>query len=91
MNIHIAKAAGAEIYATVGSEEKRNYIEGLGVNPAHIMNSRTLEFADQLMTLTRGEGVDIVLNSLSGEAIYKSIRCLAPYFLTSAPYFLLQP
>jgi NADPH:quinone reductase-like Zn-dependent oxidoreductase/surfactin synthase thioesterase subunit/NADP-dependent 3-hydroxy acid dehydrogenase YdfG/aryl carrier-like protein len=77
--IHIAKAAGAEIYATVGSDEKRAYIEGLGVKPTHIMNSRTLEFADQLMELTGGEGVDIVLNSLSGEAIYKSIRCLAPY------------
>ncbi len=77
--IHIAKAAGAEIYATVGSDEKRAYIEGLGVNPAHIMNSRTLEFADQLMKLTDGEGVDIILNSLSGEAIYKSIRCLSSY------------
>jgi len=77
--IHIANAAGAEIYATVGNEEKRNYVESIGVKPEHIFNSRTLEFADQLMELTGGEGVDIVLNSLSGEAIYKSIRCLSPY------------
>ncbi len=77
--IHIAKAAGAEIYATVGSDDKRAYIESLGVPAGHILNSRSLEFADQLMELTGGEGVDIVLNSLSGEAIYKSIRCLAPY------------
>jgi acyl transferase domain-containing protein/NADPH:quinone reductase-like Zn-dependent oxidoreductase/surfactin synthase thioesterase subunit/NAD(P)-dependent dehydrogenase (short-subunit alcohol dehydrogenase family)/SAM-dependent methyltransferase len=77
--IHIAKAAGAEIYATVGSQEKKAYIESIGVRPDHILNSRTLEFADQLMMLTGGVGVDIVLNSLSGEAIYKSIRCLAPY------------
>ncbi len=77
--IHIANAAGAEIYATVGSPEKRAYIESIGVRPDHILNSRTLEFADQVMELTNGEGVDIVLNSLSGEAIYKSIRCLSPY------------
>ena len=77
--IHIAKAAGAVIYATVGSEEKKAYLESIGVPSGHILNSRTLEFADQLMELTEGEGVDIVLNSLSGEAIFKSIRCLAPY------------
>ncbi len=77
--IHIAKAAGAEIYATVGSQEKKAYIESIGVRPDHILNSRSLEFAGQLMELTGGAGVDIVLNSLSGEAIYKSIRCLAPY------------
>ena len=77
--IHIARAAGAEIYATVGSPEKKAYIENIGVLPDHILNSRTLEFADQIMELTGGAGVDIVLNSLSGEAIYKSIRCLAPY------------
>ncbi|MCK4991026.1 MAG: SDR family NAD(P)-dependent oxidoreductase, partial [Bacteroidales bacterium] len=77
--IHIATAAGAEIYATVGSKEKKAYIESLGVPSNHILNSRTLEFADQLMELTSGAGVDIVLNSLSGEAIYKSIKCLSPY------------
>ncbi|HEC44649.1 MAG TPA: SDR family NAD(P)-dependent oxidoreductase [Bacteroides sp.] len=77
--IHIANAVGAKIYATVGNNEKKAYIESLGVRPENIMNSRTLEFADQLMELTNGEGVDIVLNSLSGEAIFKSIRCLAPY------------
>ncbi|MCK5067959.1 MAG: SDR family NAD(P)-dependent oxidoreductase, partial [Bacteroidales bacterium] len=65
--------------ATVGSQQKRDYIETIGVRPDHILNSRTLEFSDQLMELTGGAGVDIVLNSLSGEAIFKSIRCLAPY------------
>ncbi len=77
--IHIANATGAEIYATAGSEEKKAYIQSIGVKSDHILNSRTLEFADKLMELTGGEGVDIVLNSLSGEAIYKSIRCLSPY------------
>lgn len=77
--IHIAHACGAEVYATVGSKEKKAYIESIGVKSDHILNSRTLEFADQLMDLTDEEGVDIVLNSLSGEAIFASIRCLSPY------------
>ncbi len=77
--IHIANAIGAEVYATVSSQEKRDYIIGLGVRPENIMNSRTLSFADEIMEKTNGKGVDVVLNSLSGEAIYKSIRCLSAY------------
>jgi len=77
--IHIAKAIGAEVYATVSSKEKRKYIESIGVKPENIMNSRTLAFADELMEKTNGRGVDVVLNSLSGEAIFKSVNCLAPY------------
>lgn len=77
--IHIAKAVGAEIYATVSSPDKRAYIESIGVKPENIMSSRTLEFADQVMEKTNGYGVDVVLNSLSGEPIYKSVRCLAAY------------
>lgn len=77
--IHIAKAVGAEIYATVSSADKRAYIESIGVKPENIMSSRTLDFADEIMEKTNGYGVDVVLNSLSGEPIYKSVRCLAAY------------
>ena len=77
--IHIAKAIGAEIYATVSSADKRAYIESIGVKPENIMSSRNLDFADQIMAKTNGKGIDVVLNSLSGEAIHKSVRCLAPY------------
>ncbi len=77
--INIANAIGAEIYATVSSEDKRSYIEKLGVKPENIFNSRTLSFADELKEKLNGRGIDVVLNSLSGEAIYKSIDCLAPY------------
>jgi acyl transferase domain-containing protein/NADPH:quinone reductase-like Zn-dependent oxidoreductase/surfactin synthase thioesterase subunit/SAM-dependent methyltransferase len=77
--IHIAKAIGAEIYATVSSPDKRAYIESIGVKPENIMSSRTLDFKDQVMEKTNGRGVDVVLNSLSGEAIYKSVQCLAAY------------
>jgi acyl transferase domain-containing protein/NADPH:quinone reductase-like Zn-dependent oxidoreductase/surfactin synthase thioesterase subunit/ubiquinone/menaquinone biosynthesis C-methylase UbiE len=77
--IHIAKAVGAEIFATVSTQEKRDYIIGLGVKSENIMNSRTLEFADEIMKKTNDEGVDVVLNSLSGEAIFKSVKCLSAY------------
>jgi NADPH:quinone reductase-like Zn-dependent oxidoreductase/surfactin synthase thioesterase subunit/NAD(P)-dependent dehydrogenase (short-subunit alcohol dehydrogenase family)/SAM-dependent methyltransferase/aryl carrier-like protein len=77
--IHIANAIGAEVYATVSTQEKRDYIIGLGVKPENIMNSRTLSFADEIMEKTNGVGVDVVLNSLSGEAIFKSVRCLSAY------------
>lgn len=77
--IHIAKAIGAEIYATVSSADKRAYIESIGVKPENIMSSRTLDFADQIMAKTKGKGVDVILNSLSGEAIFKSVKCLSAY------------
>lgn len=72
--VQVAQLAGAEIFATAGSPEKRDYLRSLGV--AHVMDSRSLAFADEVRTLTDGEGVDIVLNSLSGEAIAKGISCL---------------
>jgi len=77
--IHIAKAIGAEIFATVSSADKRAYIESIGVKPENIMSSRNLDFSDEIMSKTGGRGVDVVLNSLSGEAIYKSVKCLAAY------------
>ena len=46
--INIARAIGAEIYATVSTQEKRDYIISLGVKPENIMNSRTLSFSDEL-------------------------------------------
>ncbi|HVJ18921.1 MAG TPA: SDR family NAD(P)-dependent oxidoreductase, partial [Polyangiaceae bacterium] len=77
--IHLARAVGAEIYATVGSEEKRRYVQSLGVKAEHTFDSRSLAFADEIMAATGGAGVDVVLNSLAGPAIHKSVRCLAPY------------
>ncbi|NEP72539.1 MAG: SDR family NAD(P)-dependent oxidoreductase [Okeania sp. SIO2G4] len=72
--VQIAQAAGAEVFATA-SPAKWEVLRQMGVK--HIMNSRTLEFADQIMSLTSGQGVDIVLNSLtSGEFINKSVDVL---------------
>ncbi|MFN8469353.1 MAG: thioester reductase domain-containing protein [Caldilineaceae bacterium] len=72
--VHLAQRAGAEIFATAGSVEKRAYLEALGVQ--HTMDSRSLDFADEIMALTQGEGVDLVLNSLAGDAIPRSLATL---------------
>jgi acyl transferase domain-containing protein/acyl-CoA synthetase (AMP-forming)/AMP-acid ligase II/acyl carrier protein len=75
--IQLAQLAGAEVYATVGSLEKKAFIESLGVK--HVFSSRTTDFAEQIMKATGGKGVDIVLNSLAGEFIPKSLSVLAPF------------
>jgi thioester reductase-like protein len=75
--IQIARRVGAVIFATAGSPEKRGFLRSLGVS--HIMDSRSLDFADDIMAVTGGEGVDLVLNSLAGEAIAKGISVLRPF------------
>ncbi len=75
--IRIAQMIGADIYTTAGSEHKHQFLRDMGVK--HIMSSRNLDFADQIMQETQGEGVDMVLNSLAGEFIPRSITLLKPY------------
>ncbi|GAA1662982.1 polyketide synthase [Mycolicibacterium murale] len=64
--VAIAKAAGAQIFATAGTPEKRKLLNEWGIE--HVYDSRTLEFAEQIRADTDGYGVDIVLNSLPGAA-----------------------
>ncbi len=75
--IQVARYVGAEVYATAGSEEKRGYLADLGIK--HVLNSRSLEFGDEIGRLTKGYGVDVILNSLSGDAMRKSLDILAPH------------
>jgi len=75
--IEICKMLGAEIYATAGSDSKRDYLRKLGVK--HVMNSRTLDFSGEVLALTGGRGVDVVLNALAGPAIEAGLKALAPY------------
>lgn len=76
--IQIAKNLGAsKIFGTAGSDTKRAYVQALGVEA--VMNSRSLEFSEQLLEHTSGGGVDVVLNALSGVGIDKSLECLAPF------------
>lgn len=73
--IRVAQMVGAEIFATA-SPHKHEFLRALGVT--HIMNSRDIAFADEIMRLTGGRGVDIVLNSLGGEAIPASLSVVTP-------------
>jgi len=75
--IQIAQHLGLEIFATAGTPEKRRLLRELGV--PHVMNSRTLEFADQMLEVTHGRGVDAVLNSLAGAFIPKSLSVLGSF------------
>ena len=74
--VQLALKAGAIVFATAGSPEKRQLLTALGV--PHVMDSRSLAFADEILNLTDGQGVDLVLNSLSGDAIDKSLSILRP-------------
>ncbi|PCI25327.1 MAG: hypothetical protein COB67_10830 [SAR324 cluster bacterium] len=73
--VQIARFYEAEIFVTAGKEFKREYLRSLGLT--HVMDSRTLDFADEVQQQTQGLGVDIVLNCLAGKAIQKSLDVLA--------------
>jgi len=75
--IQLAKHLGAEVYATAGSDEKRDFVRLLGAD--HVFDSRSLAFADDILAATHGEGVDVVLNSLAGEAIRRNLSILKPF------------
>jgi NADPH:quinone reductase-like Zn-dependent oxidoreductase/acyl carrier protein len=75
--IQLANRAGAEIFATAGTQEKRDYLKSLGI--AHVMDSRSLAFADEVRERTNGRGVDVVLNSLAGAALVRGVEILADY------------
>ncbi|WP_309228489.1 zinc-binding dehydrogenase, partial [Streptomyces lunaelactis] len=75
--IGVARMLGAEVLATAGSAEKRGYLRGMGIE--HVMDSRSLHFAEQTRAATGGEGVDVVLNSLSGAAIRSGLETLRPF------------
>ncbi|MCS4062637.1 type I polyketide synthase [Pseudomonas putida] len=75
--IQIAKWLGAEIHATAGSDEKRDFLRLLGVD--NVYDSRSLAYADQVLAATGGRGVDVVLNSLAGEAINRNFQVLKPF------------
>ena len=73
--VQLAQRAGAEIFATAGNPAKRELLAGMGV--AHVLDSRSLDFAAEIQARTQGQGVDVVLNSLAGEFIDKSVASLA--------------
>lgn len=69
-----------KVYATVGNEEKVEYLMDKFQLPRnHIFNSRSSSFLPDVMRETEGRGVDLVLNSLSGERLHTSWKCVAEF------------
>nr|WP_319514322.1 SDR family oxidoreductase [uncultured Cohaesibacter sp.] len=81
--LQIAKWRGARIIATAGNDEKRDFLRMLGAD--HVLDTRSLDFVDQVRAITRKadgpdqEGIDVVLNSLFGEAMERSIELVRPF------------
>lgn len=74
--IQIAQLRGSRVIATAGSPAKRDLLRALGV--AHVLDSRSTSFVDDIRKITK-VGVDVILNSLAGEAMERSIACLRPF------------
>ncbi len=72
--LQLAKHANARIFATAGNDEKRAYVREQGAEL--VMDSRSLHFVDQVSEATGAEGVDVILNSLPGEAITRGLASL---------------
>ena len=75
--IQIARHLGAEVIASAGSPHKRALLATMGVK--HVIDSRRGDFAERVMELTGGRGVDVVLNALASEAIPMGLSCLAEF------------
>jgi len=75
--VHVARWLGAEVLATAGTEEKRAYLQSIGID--HVTDSRGPGFGHQMMAATAGQGVDVVLNSLGQEFTGESMSTLARY------------
>ncbi|KAI1830558.1 hypothetical protein DTO006G1_5449 [Penicillium roqueforti] len=78
--LQVCRAVGAEIYATVGNDKKvAHLMEHFGLPGERIFNSRNTSFQPDLMRATAGRGVDVVLNSLSGNLLHASWECVAKF------------
>lgn len=72
--VQLAKIRGAEVFATVGSEEKRKLAEDRGAD--HTILYKDQDFAEVVKELTRGEGVDVVYDAVGRATIEGSVRCV---------------
>ena len=78
--IQIAQNIGAEIFATAGSVAKRELLtEQYGILVDHIFSTRDLTFVKGVMRVTKGRDVDVIANSLEGEALRKTWECIAEF------------
>ncbi|GLA78477.1 type I Iterative Polyketide synthase (PKS) [Aspergillus tubingensis] len=78
--VHICQSIGAEVFASVGSDEKVEYLmKTFGIPRSHIFDSHSVSFLSGIMRETNSRGVDLVLNSLAGELLRASWKCVAQF------------
>lgn len=73
--IQIAKAMGATVIVTAGSDEKCAACVALGAD--HAINYKTSDFVEQVKTLTDGKGVNVILDMVAGSYVAREIECMA--------------
>lgn len=77
-SIQLAQWIGAKIYVTVGTEDKRQFLhENFKIPYERMFSSRTTGFASKIMAATDGRGIDVIINSLTGELLDESWRICA--------------
>ncbi|RMJ15894.1 hypothetical protein CDV36_004437 [Fusarium kuroshium] len=78
--VQLAKMIGAEIFATVGSAEKKQLlIDTYGIPEDHVFYSRNTDFGPAIREATKGKGVDVVINSLAGDLLRETWECLSHF------------
>jgi NADPH:quinone reductase-like Zn-dependent oxidoreductase len=78
--VALCQYLGAEIFVTVGSQSKKKHLmETFGLREDHILYSRDTEFATEIMRLTGNAGIDVVLNSLAGDFLQETWKCLSSF------------
>ncbi|KAK0635463.1 hypothetical protein B0T17DRAFT_485578 [Bombardia bombarda] len=76
--IQLAQYKKAEIYVTVGTEEKRKFLEdNYGIPRSRMFSSRNTKFAKEILQATNGRGIDVIINSLTGDLLDASWRIVA--------------
>lgn len=80
MAIQLAQRAGANVIVTVGSQDKREFVrKRFSIPNKMILSSRDKSFTKGVMKITSGRGCDLVLNSLAGDLLHETWKCIAPF------------
>lgn len=78
--LQVAQYLGADIYATVGSDEKRELlVKKFGIDPSRIFNSRHQSSLEEIMMASGRRGIDVILCSSPGDLMHETWRCIAPF------------
>lgn len=78
--IQLARISGVTVFTTVSTEDKKNYlVDTYGLDPAHVFSSRDTSFMSGILSATNGRGVDVIINSLTGDQLHATWRCIAPF------------